>query len=82
MQWKDNEKLGLAALLLMKNTTNKQIQRLQEEGQHESEVFKVPAHLLRAQLQSAVKTQGRGRLSCVCVRLRESVCALESILCG
>lgn len=36
----------------------------------------MPAHLLRAQLQSAVKTQGRGRLSCVCVRLRESVCAL------
>lgn len=76
VQWKHNEKLVMAALLLMKNNTNKQIQRLQEE-QHESEVFKVPAHLLRAQLQSAVKTQGRGRLSCVCVRLRESVCALS-----
>lgn len=60
----------------MKNTTNKQIQRQRKGEQHENRHFKEPAHLLRAQLQSAVKTKGIGQLSYVYVCLCESVCAL------
>lgn len=62
----NNEKLGSATWETPQ--INKYGENEKENGIR-AETFKEPAHLLRAQLQSAVKTQGTGTLLCVFIHL-------------